>query len=210
MDSSKRQAALFPLVPRRAAPLSVHALANRRPPLAGLGTGHPTPPPAPHGHDHPRALAALSHAASRVVWRRAGRTAPPTRPPARAACNSRSAWQPPHRRNPRRLAAAERMTSDASHPEAAPAGRADTADGEPTSLSGSRSPQDVCFDSRGCSGLAMPLPIGHPGCCLDRRRERASLCLPPLWRAFRGPAPLGGGEVPQAATGRSPVLRACL
>ena len=23
------------------------------------------------------------------------------------------------------------------------------------------------------------LPIGHPGCCLDRRRERASLCLPP-------------------------------
>jgi hypothetical protein len=23
------------------------------------------------------------------------------------------------------------------------------------------------------------LPIGHPGCCLDRRRERALLCLPP-------------------------------
>jgi hypothetical protein len=36
-----------------------------------------------------------------------------------------------------------------------------------------------CFGSRCCSGLAMPLPIGHPGCCLDRRRERASLCLPP-------------------------------
>ena len=57
---------------------------------------------------------------------------------------------------------------------------------------------------------ASALPIGHPGCCLDRRRERALLCLPPVWRAVRGPAPLGGGEVPQAATGRSPVLRACL
>jgi hypothetical protein len=47
-------------------------------------------------------------------------------------------------------------------------------------------------------------------CCLDRRRERALLCLPPVWRAISGPAPLGGGEVPQAATGRNPVLRACL
>jgi hypothetical protein len=35
-----------------------------------------------------------------------------------------------------------------------------------------------CFGSRGCSGLAIPLPVGHPGCCLDRRRERALLCLP--------------------------------
>ncbi len=24
------------------------------------------------------------------------------------------------------------------------------------------------------------LPIGHPGCCLDRRRERALVCLPPV------------------------------
>jgi hypothetical protein len=24
------------------------------------------------------------------------------------------------------------------------------------------------------------MPIGHPGCCLDRRRERALLCLPPV------------------------------
>ena len=41
-----------------------------------------------------------------------------------------------------------------------------------------------------------PLPIGHPGCCLDRRRERALLCQPPVRRAISGPAPLGGGEVP--------------
>ena len=40
------------------------------------------------------------------------------------------------------------------------------------------------------------LPIGHPGCCLDRRRERALLCQPPVRRAISGPAPLGGGEVP--------------
>ena len=39
-------------------------------------------------------------------------------------------------------------------------------------------------------------PIGHPGCCLDRRRERALLCQPPVRRAISGPAPLGGGEVP--------------
>ena len=27
---------------------------------------------------------------------------------------------------------------------------------------------------------ATAMPIGHPGCCLDRRRERASLCPPPV------------------------------
>jgi hypothetical protein len=48
------------------------------------------------------------------------------------------------------------------------------------------------------------LPIGHPGCCFDRRRERARVLLCPCQRANKGPAPPGGGEVPQAATGRSP------
>jgi hypothetical protein len=55
--------------------------------------------------------------------------------------------------------------------------------------------------ARTCRGSR--LLIGHPGICLDRRRERASTACP-CRRACQRPAPPGGGEVPQAATGRSP------
>jgi hypothetical protein len=49
--------------------------------------------------------------------------------------------------------------------------------------------------------------VGHPGCCLDRRWGRANDSLP-LSEGSRKTAPRGGGGVPQAATGRSPGLRA--
>jgi hypothetical protein len=42
--------------------------------------------------------------------------------------------------------------------------------------------------------------------CLDRRRERATIACP-LVEACQRPARPDGGEVPQAATGRSPKLR---
>jgi hypothetical protein len=44
---------------------------------------------------------------------------------------------------------------------------------------------------------------------VSRPPPREGLALPARSRAFSGPASLGGGEVPSAATGRSPV-RACL
>src|ERR1019366_797763 len=52
------------------------------------------------------------------------------------------------------------------------------------------------------------LLIGHPvvvSTAAGRGPRLLARC-----RAKSRPAPLGGGEVPRAATGRSPTLRACL
>ena len=47
------------------------------------------------------------------------------------------------------------------------------------------------------------LLMGHPRCCLDRRRERAKTACPVQGPDADQPVP-AVGEVPRAATGRSP------
>src|ERR1035437_3712098 len=76
-------------------------------------------------------------------------------------------------------------------------------------------PGVTCIQAAATSSLtlqdsrkAQRLLIGHPvvvSTAAGRGPRLLARC-----RAKSRPAPLGGGEVPRAATGRSPTLRACL
>ena len=125
-----------------------------------------------------------------------GRIAEPERFPAFGldAALSGPVWvisrlMPPCWRRAREYAALRRCAEDGHWPETPPELltkplRVGTTGGSSTG------PQLHLRSERGAVGpgspaatadsLASALPIGHPGCCLDRRRERALLCLPPV------------------------------